>query len=164
MDEEQFQAGLAAKVDSVYGSPRYFRRNPWILSLFFSSMQSFIKAPGQSNYASGCTFKDAFAHQLALEWPCPVKVMNWGYWGSVGSVASQAYQERMAQAGFGSIEPPEAMEALEKLLAGPSIKLLFVKTTKPLEGMEPMEELITVYPPDLPSNIQNIKSFNSRRI
>ena len=33
--------------------------------VFFSSLQSFSKAAGQSNYAAGCTFKDAFASRLA---------------------------------------------------------------------------------------------------
>ncbi|HEX3029887.1 MAG TPA: KR domain-containing protein, partial [Clostridia bacterium] len=97
-----------------------------------SSIQSFAKYPGQSNYASGCTFKDTFAHKLSQTWPCAVKVMNWGYWGNVGVVASEAYQRRMEQAGIGSIHSDEAMEALEKLLAGPMRQIALVKTTKPL--------------------------------
>jgi hypothetical protein len=99
--------------------------------LFFSSLQSFTKAAGQSNYAAGCTFKDAFAHVLSLHLRCAVKVMNWGYWGSVGVVASQAYRTRMAQQGIGSIEPAEAMAALERLMSGPQLQLAYLKTTQP---------------------------------
>ncbi|PEA37028.1 hypothetical protein CON45_21555 [Priestia megaterium] len=147
MKEERFIAGLTAKVDVSMNMAQVFRKESLDFVLFFSSMISFIKAPGQSNYASGCTFKDAFAHQLSLEWSCPVKVMNWGYWGSVGIVASKPYQERMTEEGIGSIEPPEAMEALEVLLAGPMKQLALMKTTKPLilEGVN-TEEWITIYP------------------
>ena len=156
MDEEQFRAGFMAKAGISLRLAQVFGKEPLDFVMFFSSMQSFSKAPGQSNYASGCTFKDAFAHRLALEWPCPVKVMNWGYWGKVGSVASKKYRDLMSRAGVGSIEPPEAMDALEKLLAGPIDQMVFVKTTRPLEGIDPMAELFTVYPPALPSNIQSI--------
>ena len=158
MEEERFRAGLSAKVDVSARLAQVFQKETLDFVLFFSSMISFTKDPGQSNYASGCTFKDAFAHQLSLEWPCAVKVMNWGYWGSVGIVASRAYQDRMAQAGVGSIEPPEAMDALEKLLAGPVCQVALMKTTKPLamERVNP-EELIALYPESIHSNIQNIR-------
>jgi NADP-dependent 3-hydroxy acid dehydrogenase YdfG len=119
MEEERFRAGLSAKVDVSVNLARAFQKEPLDFVMFFSSMNSFLKAPGQSSYASGCTFKDAFVHQLSKKWPCAVKVMNWGYWGKEGVVSSKAYRDRMAQVGIGSIEPQEAMEALEALLAGP---------------------------------------------
>lgn len=81
MDEESFRAGFSAKMDVSVHLAQVFQHEALDFVLFFSSMQSFIKAPGQSNYAAGCTFKDAFARQLAQEWACAVKVMNWGYWG-----------------------------------------------------------------------------------
>ena len=162
MTEERFRAGLSAKVDVSIRMAQVFHKEPLDFVMFYSSMQSFTKSPGQSNYASGCTFKDAFAHQLALEWPCTVKVMNWGYWGSIGIVASKAYQERMAQAGIGSIEPPEAMKALETLLTGPIDQIALMKTTKPFttEGIN-HEEWMTVYPSEIPLHIQNIKDNSS---
>jgi polyketide synthase PksN len=158
MDEERFRSGLAAKVDVSVRLAQVFQKEPLDFVLFFSSLQSFSKAPGQSNYAAGCTFKDAFARQLALEWRCPVKVMNWGYWGSVGIVASKVYQERMAKAGLGSIEAPEAMAALEILLAGPLDQVVFLKTTKQrvLEEIN-IEELMAVHPENPALNIQNIQ-------
>ncbi|GBF33017.1 malonyl CoA-acyl carrier protein transacylase [Desulfocucumis palustris] len=157
MEEEQFKAGLSTKVDVSARMAQVFYKEPLDFIIFFSSMIAFTKAPGQSNYASGCTFKDAFALQLAHQWPCAVKVINWGYWGSVGIVASKVYQDRLAQIGMGSIEPPEAMEALEVLLTGPADQIVFMKTTKHpvMPEMNP-EELITVYPENLPSNIQNV--------
>ncbi|MCX8131440.1 MAG: SDR family NAD(P)-dependent oxidoreductase [Clostridia bacterium] len=160
MDEERFKTGLSAKIDVSVRMAQVFQKEPLDFVMFFSSMIAFSKFPGQSNYASGCTFKDAYAQQLSREWPCKVKVMDWGYWGSVGIVASKDYQDRMALAGIGSIEPPEAMEALETLLAGPMDQLALMKTTKPLE-MEEInpQEVVAVYSENLHSGIQNIESY-----
>ena len=41
-----------------------FRGEPLDFDLFFSSMTAFLKSAGQSNYAAGCAFKDAFARRL----------------------------------------------------------------------------------------------------
>jgi polyketide synthase PksM len=108
IDEAQFKSALSAKVDVSVRLAQVFGAEALDFVLFFSSMQSSLKAPGQSNYAAGCTFKDAFAQRLRADWKCAVKVINWGYWGSVGVVASPAYRERMAQMGVGSIEPRRA--------------------------------------------------------
>ena len=145
MDEEQFQAGLRAKVDVSVRLVQVFQKEPLDFVLFFSAMQSFIKAPGQSNYASGCTFKDAFAQRLSQEWPCAVKIVNWGYWGSVGIVANSFYKERMENAGFGSIEPEEAMSALETLLQSPMNQMALFK---PLDKMPRAMEGVSVHGPE----------------
>jgi acyl transferase domain-containing protein/SAM-dependent methyltransferase/acyl carrier protein len=147
MTIERFRAGLSAKLDVSVRLAQVFAAEALDFVLFFSSMTTFTKAPGQSNYAAGCTFKDAFALQLAQTWHCPVKVMNWGYWGSVGIVADDSYRERMALAGFDSIEPADGMAALEALLASPVEQLAFIKTCKPLqmEGIK-LSERMTVYP------------------
>ncbi|QOT00446.1 SDR family NAD(P)-dependent oxidoreductase [Brevibacterium sp. JNUCC-42] len=129
MDVERFRAGLGVKVEVSVNIAEVFQHEPLDFVLFFSSMNSFVKAAGQSNYVAGCTFKDAFASQLGIELPCAVKVMNWGYWGTVGTVASEEYQKRMHKRGIGSIEPPEAMEAVEALLRGPMNQLAFAKMT-----------------------------------
>jgi acyl transferase domain-containing protein/acyl carrier protein/SAM-dependent methyltransferase len=158
LEEEQFKVVLKAKVDVCVRIAQVFQNEPLDFVVFFSSMLAFTKAPGQSNYASGCTFKDAFAHQLSRDWTCAVKVMNWGYWGSVGIVTAQHYQERMAQGGIGSIEPKEAMEGLNALFAGSLNQIALMKTTKSLD-MEGINygDLITVYPENFLSNIQSIK-------
>ncbi|MED4567852.1 SDR family NAD(P)-dependent oxidoreductase, partial [Bacillus atrophaeus] len=127
MTEERFRNVLSAKVDVSVRMAQVFHNEPLDFALFFSSVQSFARASGQSNYAAGCSFKDAFAHWLSQVWPCAVAVMNWSYWGSVGVVSSPDYQQRMAQAGIGSIEAPEAMEALELLLGGPLHQLVLMK-------------------------------------
>jgi NAD(P)-dependent dehydrogenase (short-subunit alcohol dehydrogenase family) len=136
MDEATFVAAVAAKVDVSLRLAQVFGREPLDFALFFSSMQSFAKAAGQSNYAAGCTFKDAFALRLGQIWSCPVKVMNWGYWGSVGIVASPEHQARMARFGVGSIEADEGMTALDALLGHDLPQIAFTKVTKPLEASD----------------------------
>jgi acyl transferase domain-containing protein/NADPH:quinone reductase-like Zn-dependent oxidoreductase/acyl carrier protein/SAM-dependent methyltransferase len=127
MDDQRFRACLAAKVDTSVRMAQVFSLDPPKLVVFFSSLQSFAKAPGQSNYAAGCAFVDAFAKELAHAWPSSVKVMNWGYWGSVGIVATETYQRRMAELGVASIEPADAMAALTKLLASQLDQLAYGK-------------------------------------
>lgn len=130
MEEEEFRAALAAKLDVSVNMAQVFGKEEPDFVLFFSSLNSFLKLPGQSNYVSGCAYADAFARQLSLEWPCPVKVMNWGYWGSVGSVTSAQIRHSMEQKGIGSIEPAEANQALEQLLAGPLDQIVMMKVIK----------------------------------
>ncbi|ARZ71657.1 polyketide synthase [Streptomyces albireticuli] len=147
MDEATFRASLAAKVDATVAMAEVFADEALDFALFFSSIQSFATAAGQGNYAAGCVFGDSYAHLLARHRDFPVKVMNWGWWGSLGSVASDFYRERMTRSGLLSIEPPEAMAALDTLLGGPQDQLSFVKMTKPdvLEAVDPATRA-TVYP------------------
>lgn len=162
MDEERFRNVLSAKVDVSVRMAQVFQKEPLDFVLFFSSVQSFARASGQSNYAAGCSFKDAFAHRLSQEWPCTVAVINWSYWGSIGVVSSPDYQRRMVQAGIGSIEAPEAMEALEWLLGGPLKQLVMMKMangeTENDSGQT--EETIEVYPETHSSAIQKLRSYH----
>ena len=159
MDEAGFRAAFSAKVDVAAAMARVFRQEPLDFVLFFSALTGFFKPEGQSNYAAGCTFQDAFAHRLAREWTGTdgrpaIKVMNWGYWGHVGVVASRAYRDRTARAGIGSIEPPEAMHALETLLAAPVHQMALWKTIE--AGDEP-DAFVTVYPATLPSLAETLR-------
>jgi NAD(P)-dependent dehydrogenase (short-subunit alcohol dehydrogenase family)/SAM-dependent methyltransferase len=129
MTEQRFEAALRAKVDVSVRMIQVFGAEPLDFIVFFSSLMSFGKAPGQSNYAAGCAFKDAFSQWLARSRPGIVKTMNWGYWGSVGVVASETYRARMANVGLGSIEAGEGMRALDTLLAGPFQQMAFLKAT-----------------------------------
>ena len=132
MSETQLQRSLAAKVDVSVRMAQVFARQPLDFVLFFSSLIAFTRNAGQANYALGCSFKDMFAARWRQESRVPVKTMNWGYWGGTGVVASDAYRQRMAREGIGSIEPREAMQAIETLLAGPLDQLAFIKTLAPV--------------------------------
>ena len=162
MDEERFRAGLSAKVDASVRLAQVFADEPMDFVLFFSAVQTFLKAPGQSNYAAGCTFQDAFAHQLRQAWFCPVKIINWGYWGSIGIVKDAFYRERMAAAGIGSIEPEDGMAALHTLLNGPWHQLALVKTLKPqaIQAMEAvnLDVWLTVNPETAPVDVEALRT------
>jgi polyketide synthase PksM len=159
MDEAVFEAGLAAKVDVSVRLAQVFGGESLDFALFFSSMQSFTKAAGQSNYAAGCTFKDAFAKSLSARWHCPVKVMNWGYWGSIGIVASATQLKRMEQAGIGSIEPGQAMSALEHLLASPYPQLALIQLARPRATSDlGDDESVMALSDDVPSVLHEIQA------
>ena len=159
IDEAGFRAAFSAKVDVAAAMARVFHQEPLGFILFFSALTSFFKPEGQSNYAAGCTFQDAFAHRLAQEWTSTdgrpaIKVMNWGYWGHIGVVASRSYRDRTARAGIGSIEPPEATHALETLLAAPVHQMALWKTIE--AGDEP-DAFVSTYPATLPSLAETLR-------
>ncbi|MCP5007768.1 MAG: SDR family NAD(P)-dependent oxidoreductase, partial [Planctomycetes bacterium] len=131
MEESVFRASFSAKVDVSVNMDRVFGNEELDFMLFFSSLISFTKAPGQSNYAAGCTFKDSFAQMLEQRRSYPVKIMNWGYWGSVGIVNDESYNKRMEQAGIGSIEAREAMESLQTLVNSKICQIALFKTLRP---------------------------------
>ncbi|WP_187413120.1 SDR family NAD(P)-dependent oxidoreductase, partial [Streptomyces sp. WAC01526] len=143
MDEDRFRTTYAAKADIAVNLAEAFAGQPLDFVAFFSSMQSFFKAPGQANYAAGCTFADAYAEHLSTRLDCPVKVMNWGYWAGVGVVTADGYQQRMAQLGLGSIEPDEGMAAFDALLASPYPQLALLKATdtRSIDGLHDEDSL-----------------------
>ena len=79
MSERQFTDVLRAKVDVSMRLIQAFSRDPLDLVLFVSSINAYLKAMGQGNYAAACTFKDSLALRLAQTLPCAVKVINLGY-------------------------------------------------------------------------------------
>jgi polyketide synthase PksN len=147
MDESAFRASLSAKVDASVNMDRVFGEQDLDFMLFFSSIISFVKAPGQSNYSAGCTFKDSFAHKLQQKRAYPVKIMNWGYWGSVGVVADESYNRVMEQMGIGSIEPHEGMASLQVLVGHDARQMAVIKTLngQAAAGLN-LSEVITYYP------------------
>ncbi len=168
MDEDQFKVGLQSKVDVSVCVADVFEKESLDFVLFFSSMVAFGNAAGQSNYAAGCSFKDAFAHMLSFKWSCPVKVMNWSYWGSVGIVADFFYQERMKKIGVGSIEPKEGMRALEKLVNGSLDQLALIKALKSdtLGKMKPREWISgysQTYPEEPQQNLKSLFAYQDTK-
>ncbi len=171
MEESTFLASFSAKVDTSINIDKVFGKEDLDFMLFFSSMLSFDKSPGQSNYAAGCTFKDSFAQMLNQKHSYPVKIINWGYWGSVGIVTNASYNKQMKKVGIGSIEPAEAMEFLETFVNSSLHQVALIKTLQPevMEALCPKEEA-AFYPkilePALPQkNIltkNTLPSFSSK--
>lgn len=128
MTEQAFAESVAAKVDTAVNVANVFGNEALDFVLVFSSLQSFARPAGQSNYAAGCTFIDSYAGALRRQWPV-VKVVNWGYWGDAGVVAFEHYRQRMSQLGIGSIEPTRAMLLVERLLVSPCDQVAYLNIT-----------------------------------
>jgi acyl transferase domain-containing protein len=150
MDEAVFRQSLAAKVDVSVNMARAFAGLDLDFVLFFSSVASFHRDAGQSNYCAGCTFKDSFAQAMRARHPYPVKIVNWGYWGSVGIVTDAFFRKRMESRGIGSIEPDEAMQALEAFVASDMDQLVLIKTIsrRALDDLWVSEEIRHYADPD----------------
>ncbi|MBQ4810066.1 amino acid adenylation domain-containing protein [Pseudoalteromonas luteoviolacea] len=115
MDEAQFNRSYIAKQQAGEVALEVFSQADLDFFLFFSSMQSFSPAAGQSNYAAGCLYLDALARTYQPQ--CPIKIINWGYWGSVGVVQDEYYQKKMRAMGIGSIEAEQGMQALATFMS-----------------------------------------------
>ena len=131
MTEENFRAALAPKLAGTIVLTQAFEKEErldWIC--FFSSAQSVWGAPGQSNYAAGCTFEDAFGHYLASKKvSCPVQIINWGYWGEIGVAANDFYRERMKRYGAEFLTIEDGVKVFERVV-GSDIRQIFpVKLT-----------------------------------
>jgi len=113
MSEDSLSRVAQSKVSTGVNIGRVFLTDDLDFILFFSSINSYSKASGQSNYVSGCAFTDALAHQMRLASPTTVKVVNWGFWGTLGAVAQSKYRKRMEKLGYASIEPNKAMTFLD---------------------------------------------------
>lgn len=116
MTEEQLERVLAPKIDGIQSFYQALEGEPLSHLIIFSSVASFIDAPGQSNYAAASAYIDAYAHNLRLERGVPAFVVNWGYWGSIGIVANAKNKQDMASMGVGSIEPEEGFSWLKHQL------------------------------------------------
>ncbi|MGS2738242.1 amino acid adenylation domain-containing protein [Sinomicrobium sp. M5D2P17] len=116
MTEADFKKAFMPKALASQNLVQTFRKEPLDFICFYSSAQSLVHAPGQANYASGCSFKDSYALSVSNLWDIPVRIINWGYWGEVGVVAADGYKEKMKQAGIESIQTEEGMHLLETVL------------------------------------------------
>jgi acyl transferase domain-containing protein/NADPH:quinone reductase-like Zn-dependent oxidoreductase/acyl carrier protein/SAM-dependent methyltransferase len=130
MDEATFAAALHPKGRATVHFCQALADEPLDFLLLFSSLQSFVGGPGQSNYAAGCAFLDAFAAYWRGRVNYPVRLLHWGYWGSVGVVASESYRRRMADMGLHSIEPDTGMAALDRFLASAWPRLLVARAER----------------------------------
>ncbi|HEX2927107.1 MAG TPA: SDR family NAD(P)-dependent oxidoreductase [Ruminiclostridium sp.] len=136
MSEDDFNAAFRPKVNGSVVLYKALKDEKLDFMMFFSSIQSFIGNVGQSNYAAGSTFKDAFASALRNSVNYPVYTINWGYWGSVGIVSEDSYREQFKAQGIGSIQPDEGMEAVKQVLGNlhPQV-MAFKANEKILEHM-----------------------------
>ncbi len=141
-DWERFQGVLAPKVRGGFVLHQLTREMPLDFFVLFSSGASFLAPVGLGNYASGNAFLDALAHhrrRLGL----PALSIDWGPWQKVGmaEAVGERRESQWTQAGFATMPPVEALDALERLLAGapppPQIAVLAVDWSKYVERFGP---------------------------
>ncbi len=93
--------------------------------VLFSSFASAIGSPGQASYAAANGALDALArHRIARGFPA--LSVQWGPWSEVGMAASAHRRDRAATLGIVPIAPPDALAALEHLIASPVAEALVV--------------------------------------
>jgi acyl transferase domain-containing protein/NADPH:quinone reductase-like Zn-dependent oxidoreductase/acyl carrier protein len=109
---------LAPKTAGAWVLHRATEDRPLDFFVMFSSMVSIFGAAGQASYCAANAFLDALAH-YRREHGRPALSVNWGPWAEAGMAARLDAREhrRWAQQGITSMEPPEALEALERLLS-----------------------------------------------
>lgn len=115
MTPAALQAALAPKVAGSWLLVELTRQQPLDFLIFFSSANALMGNAGQSNYAAGCTFQDAFALALPPTGP-RIQIINWGYWRETGIVATEFYSRRIEKQGILGINTAEGVETLERLL------------------------------------------------
>src|SRR5262249_1999400 len=116
MSQDRLEQVMAPKITGAWNLHRLTSGTPLDFFVCFSSLASVVGSPGQSNYAAANAGLDALVHyrrRLGL----PALSINWGPWAEVGMAAADAKRgERVAQQGFGSIAPAQAVRVLEQLI------------------------------------------------
>lgn len=125
MSERQFTDVLRAKVDVSMRLIDAFSRDPLDLVLFVSSINAYLKAMGQGNYAAACTFKDSLALRLAQTLPCAVKVINLGY--CFNNADSEQASGATEKKDMDFISSDELMAGLETLCASSLPQMTLMK-------------------------------------
>ncbi|MBN3526391.1 SDR family NAD(P)-dependent oxidoreductase [Paenibacillus apiarius] len=135
VDEDLYKAIVGVKVNASVFMAKVFEKESLDFVVFFSSIASFQKLAGQSGYATGCTFKDAYAQRLSKEWLSKVKTINWGFWGGVGigEVMPESSKIMLSLLGVDSIEPDKAMEAMELIMRTSTCQIVYMKTANSIE-------------------------------
>jgi NAD(P)-dependent dehydrogenase (short-subunit alcohol dehydrogenase family) len=89
----RFQRVMAPKVAGAWNLHELTRHAPLDFFLLFSSMASLTGSPGQSGYAAGNAFLDAFAHYRRARGLTALSI-NWGAWPDAGMAAKVETQGR----------------------------------------------------------------------
>ncbi|MFJ2151800.1 amino acid adenylation domain-containing protein [Streptomyces microflavus] len=158
MSEAQFEDVLRSKVDASVRCMQVFGGDSLDFALFLSSINSYLKAIKQANYAAACTFLDAFALTVQRDYGAEGKVLNLGYCFNNAPTEGEGGAVVGAQAPL--IQPDELTAAIERLCAGPVSRLTVMKFSPALNNRGIVlgdDEIIlpTAAPPDaVPADIQ----------
>ncbi|KAF8439511.1 hypothetical protein BGX38DRAFT_875482 [Terfezia claveryi] len=86
---EDFKAALHPKIQGTWNLHNHLAHVPLDFFIMLSSVASIVGNPGQSNYAAGCSFQDAFAHFRRSQ-GLPAFSLNLTAVGDAGYVAENA--------------------------------------------------------------------------
>lgn len=118
MTEQDFIKSFYPKSIATHNLIEIFGSESLDFICFYSSILSQITSGGQSNYAAGCTYKDALGHAFEQSnSTTPIKIINWGYWSEVGIVSSVYYQKKMESIGIGSIKKETSLELMDNIIS-----------------------------------------------
>ncbi len=125
MSEPQFEEVLRGKVDAGVRCMEVFGGEALDFALFLSSINSYLKAIKQANYAAACTFLDAFAQTVRRRYGTDGKVLNLGY--CFNNAPAEGERGAVVGAQAPLIQPDELTAAVEQLCAAPVGRLTLMK-------------------------------------
>jgi acyl transferase domain-containing protein/NAD(P)-dependent dehydrogenase (short-subunit alcohol dehydrogenase family)/acyl carrier protein len=114
---QDFEHVLRPKVDGAWNLHDLTSEMSLDFFVCFSSMVALFGSPAQGNYVAANSFMDALAHYRRAR-SLPALSINWCPWARVGMAADlQARdQRRLAKRGVRSIDPEDALCALDRLM------------------------------------------------
>ncbi|MFD3970407.1 amino acid adenylation domain-containing protein [Streptomyces cyaneofuscatus] len=132
MSAEQFEDVLRGKVDASVRCMQVFGGESLDFALFLSSINSYLKAIKQANYAAACTFLDAFALTVQRDYGAVGKVLNLGY--CFNNAPTEGERGAVVGAQAPLIQPDELTAAIERLCAAPVSRLTLMKFSPALNN------------------------------
>ncbi len=98
----------------------------------FSSVASFVRVPGQTNYSAGCVFTDQYAQWIQQQYSIDVKIINWGYWGLTESTEEQGTHKKIIDRGVEVLQVAPALSFLDHFLQTGKQQLVYMKLSESL--------------------------------
>ncbi|WP_299535815.1 non-ribosomal peptide synthetase [uncultured Streptomyces sp.] len=158
MSEAQFEDVLRGKVDASVRCMQVFGGEALDFALFLSSINSYLKAIKQANYAAACTFLDSFALTVRRRYGAAGKVLNLGY--CFNNAPTEGERGAVVGAQAPLIQPDELTATIERLCAAPVSRLTVMKFSPALSNRGIVlgdDEVVlpTAVPPDtVPTDVQ----------
>lgn len=137
-DDTTFRAALDPKVKGTVALCDALAAEPLDFLALFSSAIAHTGNPGQSNYAAGSTFLDAYGLHLATGLHWPVTVFDWGYWGDQGAVATEEHRQRLADWGVQPLSAEEGIRVFRQALAARVPQVVPLKVSEILADVTPV--------------------------